>query len=343
MVDWARAPLETYEQWLSTRSVGGRAYAAQTRRQYRAMFAAFVRWLVARGSTLLDVDGAGIEAFLGDMRGRAGAAAARTQRIYLLEIERVLAHLRAQGLREDNPAHDLIARMRQRAPLKPRNSALVGLDVRLRYLELLSGLQPSALPMEQVRAHAMALLMLELGLTLKEVQKLTLADVADIDAGWIVAPGHRHMRRRTLPIRGAAWVWLRHWLRVRQDLRVLPVQARARKRVPREIDLAHAQEVTQPGVARVFVVLRSGFAERAQRRSAINRIGDLAVREAAVAAIMSVKPDWPANIVRGPQMLRNLCFLRLLYEDMPQESIADFLGLRDVQQVRLMARMVARL
>lgn len=340
-MDWQRDPNEAYAQWFNGRTIAGRPYSEQTRRQYRSMFGAFARWMAAEGASLGDVDAQSLRRFVDGLRGREGEPATmRTRRIYLLEIERVLEHVRAEGLRGDNPARDLIREMKSQSPLKARNSALAGTQVRQRYLQILDRIDPRSLSLEGVRAHAMALLMLEQGFTLKEVQKLTLAQTSDVEQGWITAPGHRLMRQRRLPLSTSARHWLGAWLAVRASLRVLPLAARGRAGRRAEIDPRQAQEVLEPTQARVFVALRSPRGEPSgSARSAVNRISDWNIREAAVEAILMAQPDWPRHIVRGPQMLRNLCFLRLVHECRDEQEIAAWLGLQDVLQVRWMQRL----
>ena len=345
---WIETPLLAYEHWAQAQSLAGRPYARQSQRQYGSMFAAFVRWLAAEGLSLVDLEEEALQRFIEQLRGRQGAAASiRTRRIYLLEIGRVLEHLRAEGLRPDNPAREMARRLRAEEPLAPRNSALVSPQVRVAYLRHLDDLEASeqaeALSPEVVRAHAMALLMLELGLTLKEVQKLTLAALEDLPRGWLQAPGHRLLRSRRLPVPERVARWLGRWLSRRQTWVVRPA-GRRKAGEPASAAASGLHSDLPVTLARVFVVRVSARAKRAEAaRRAVNRISDWLIREAAVDAIALSHPQWPRHLVRGPQMLRNLCFLRLLREHEDDEAVVSFLGLRDATQVRWMRKKAASL
>jgi len=367
MDSWVSSPMDAYRSWLQIRTIAGRPYAAKTVEQYGAMFAAFMRWMQAQtGRGLLDLTAADLDAFAESLTGRVPApavrypapgggairtiaravvnpeASIRTRRIYLMEIARVLDFLRGQGWRRDNPAQDLVQQIKRQTPMKFRNTALVGLPVRARYLGALNDLEAASLPWIEVRSHAMAVLMLELGLTLKEVQKLTLQDIAELDAGALRAPGHRTLRSRTLTTSDVARHWLQAWLAHRKVCVVFSARVRQRKgggKLSRTPD----NEVRAPGLARVFVSLlanRGGYDEQGRRR-AVNRIDDCSIRQAANRAIKMATPDWPVGIVHGPQMLRNLCFQRWVVAYPEDEGlVAQMLGLNDTQQVRWMAKLL---
>lgn len=334
-MDWISTPIQSYEYWLGQRIVGhqnARPYSAQTLRQYRTMFAKFVSWMLAQNLHLHEVNTGDLRRFLDSMQGRhSSASAVRTRRIYLAEMRRVMDQLRADGLRSDNPASDLIAEMRAQEPTPRRNTALVGLDMPQRYSLALSRLDADALALEDVRAHAMALLMLRLGLTQKEVQKLTLHHLRDLAQGVLHAPGHRLLKSRSLPLDDLSQHWLEHWLKRRDALRVEPASSHA--------DAAAGD--LPPTVARVFVGLRTRRcgAEQPTRR-AYNRISERLIRQAALQAIAMSYPNWPRHIVRGPQMLRNICMMDLLRRGRPHHEIVVFMGLHDTQQVVAVEKLI---
>ncbi|MDV7391802.1 hypothetical protein RZS08_10630, partial [Arthrospira platensis SPKY1] len=158
----------------------------------------------------------------------------------------------------------------------------------------------------------MALLMLELGLTLKEVQKLTMHDLASLGDGILRAPGHRSLRARTLAAPPVVQQWLQAWLAHRESFVIFIARVRRKKGATEALERTPDNLVGSPSLARVFVSLLSPRAspDERGRRLAINRIDDRSIRQAANTALAMAAPDWPSGIVHGPQMLRNLCFQR---------------------------------
>lgn len=345
---WEESPLPAYQAWLRSRTIGDRPYAAKTIEQYGTMFGAFLRWLQsATDHSLLDVTQDQLSDFAQSLSGRdADAASIRTKRIYLMEIARALDFLCSQGWRSDNPARDLVQQIKRQEPMKFRNSALVGQPVRANYLRALDALDATNLPWDEVRIHTMALLMLELGLTLKEVQKLTLQDVAAIEQGWLHAPGHRTLRGRTLAAPAVVRDWMRAWLAHRDGFTVYVARVRRRRGAnggAEPLSRTPDNRVCAPSVARVFVSLLSprGAADEQGRRLATNRADDRLIRQAATTALRLAAPDWPLGIVHGPQMLRNLCFQRcVLQHPEDHDLVVQMMGLSDSQQVRWMARLL---
>jgi len=353
MDSWASHPGDAYLSWLRVRTIAGRPYAAKTIEQYGTMFAAFMRWMQARTEHgLLDLTAADLHAFTESLTGRERsgsqgsapipASSIRTRRIYLMEISRVLDFLRGQGWRRDNPAKDLMQQIKRQSPMKFRNSALVGLPVRARYLQALNDLKGINLHWLEVRSHAMVLLMLDMGLTLKEVQKLTLQDIADLDQGTLRAPGHRTLRSRTLAVPEVTRYWLQGWLAHRSQCVVFVARVRRRKGGD-ALSRTPDNEVRAPGLARVFVSALSPrlAIEEHGKRLTVNRINDCVIRQAANLAIQMAAPDWPDGIVHGPQMLRNLCFQKWVAAHPQDEGmVAQMLGHSDIQQVRWMTKLM---
>jgi len=345
---WVSHPVDTYMSWLQSRTIAGRPYAAKTIEQYSAMIGAFLRWQQSHcDRSLLTLTSDDLQAFTRNLTARASKssteASIRTRRVYLMEISRILDFMLAQGWRQDNPARVLVQQIKRQEPMKFRNTALAGLPVRTRYLHILNDLDAVNLTWSEVRAHAMSLLMIELGLTLKEVQKLTLQDIASLESGALHAPGHRSLRSRTLNTPILVQHWLRAWLAHRETFVIYISRVRRKKASNEVLQRTPDNMVCSPGLARVFVSLLSPRAQPDEngRRLAINRIDDRAIRQAANTALALAAPEWPSGIVHGPQMLRNLCFQRWVREHPDDEwLVAHMMGQSDTQQVRWMARLV---
>lgn len=345
MSAWFSDPIEAHRQWRDGLVVADRAYATQSQRLYRSLFGVFARWMSGQGLTLQTITNVDLARFLETLSGRNGRPPSpRTQRTYAAEIDRVMAHIQAVGLRLDNPARSLVDTMKLTTRLKPRSIYFPPKSTREAYLASLAGFDPQALTPEAVRAHAMNLLMLECGLTLKEVQKLTLNHIATSSEAVITAPGHRTLKARTVPMSPITASWLAHWLAVRASLHVIsPSDYKARAfSTGVKLDKPKAIAATQ---ARVFVTL-AGKSDHTgglrQHRLAINRIRDEVIYTSASLVFTGGKEVDHEELAtlreRGPQTLRNMCCARLVAEREPTENISHILGLNGNDQVWAMQR-----
>jgi len=317
-MDWINEPIESHLEWMSQRSVAGRSYAVQSQRQYHSMFAVFAKWVLERGQDLSSVQEGDIRLFIESLKGRDDRdASARTVHGYMLEINRVFAHLVVMGVREDNPATILSRKLNTQNPIRARNSAIAGAGLRDYFLASLERVDPVHSTIETVRKNAMALLMLEEGFTLKEVQKLTLAGVAKIDFGAVTAPGHRNLRSREITVSDVTKLWLGEWLRRRSMMEVRPRVQRRKKPESSKASSArdvgalasaeksaasHATTVRDSVLpdglpassislesARVFVTLPSGKAGSLSQyipKYAVNHVSPMLIRDAAESLVL---------------------------------------------------------
>lgn len=324
-----------------------RSYAEHSQRLYASLFGRFCQWLRSQEPSLsLATLGSGdIGRFLDDLQGRAGkVATARTRRTYLAEIDRVFRHLQEIGLRQNNPAAIALEQARFVAPLRPRNIHLPAADMPERFYALLDSIEPhrQALPGLQVQAVCMALLMLECGLTVKELQKLNLAHCR-LEEGQIHSPGHRTILARDIDLSGRAVQWLADWLQIRRSLRV--VDRRAHELARQDLALGGAGRPPEAGPAprqALFVQFSRRGGGDGQTPVTVDLVGEKTVYEAAEGAVLAQLPrpqdDRPLMRHRGPQVLRNLACARMVNRGMATAEVARALGLRRNDQVWAMRR-----
>lgn len=346
---WITHPTEAHRQWREGLTVGARdprGYADHSQRQYAALFGAFARWMAGQKTDLTKIDVADLERFFAQLTSRdgTGPASDRTVRTYAAEISRVMDHLQAiePPLRQDNPAKDFIKQAKSTHPLRARETFLPAIGVQSRYLEALGRLDPTEQEPEALRGHAMALLMLQEGMTHKEIQKLTLANASGLPVH-IHAPGHRTLQARTLTLSPITAHWVGAWMAIRTSLHVItPEQYRTHnsRRIDR-VDTLMALASPGPASARVFVS-RAGRADKAQalrsKGLAINRISDDAVYNAARQVFELA--ETPIEHDRGAQTLRNLCCARMISQGMSDDDVASRLGLVCNDQVAAMRLML---
>jgi integrase/recombinase XerD len=99
----AMLPLEVEEflSWMATE----RGRSANTLAAYRRDLTGYCSWLTARGTTLLDVDRVGLDAFVSERRGAGGAAASVARQVAAIRmLHRFLAE---EGVRRDDPTADI--------------------------------------------------------------------------------------------------------------------------------------------------------------------------------------------------------------------------------------------
>lgn len=346
---WITHPTEAHRQWRDGLTVGARdprGYADHSQRQYATLFGAFARWMAAEKVTLTTLNARDLERFFAQLTSRdgTGQASDRTIRTYAAEISRVMDHIQAlePPLRHDNPAKDFIKQAKSTHPLRARETFLPAIGVQSRYLEALGRLDPTEQEPEALRGHAMALLMLQEGMTHKEIQKLTLANASGFPVH-IHAPGHRTLQARTLSLSPITALWVGAWMAIRTSLHVItPEQYRTHnsRRIDR-VETLMAQASPGPASARVFVS-RAGRADKAQalrsKGLAINRISDDAVYNAARQVFALA--ETPIEHDRGAQTLRNLCCARMISQGMSDDDVATRLGLVCNDQVAAMRLML---
>lgn len=358
---WLTSPAQAHKEWRASLLVADRSYADQSQRLYESLFGRFCAWLSTQTSeaghpaTLVSLQSVELAAFIASLKGRTDKPASpRTQRTYLAEIERVMNHLISAGLRQDNPALALLENARLITPLKPRNIHLPAADMAQRFHAWLRQLELDGdVPGPLVQDVCMVLLMLECGLTHKELQKLLLSHATDLaTTGLITSPGHRTLMPRRIQVNEVTAKWLGHWLDRRRALRVVSRNHYGSMRDSlRANDYAWNQSAENSLAAHkarpaLFVTFagRAAAEQRGMRALglAIDKLADSTVYDAAEQAVFALSKATPAELKalrhKGPQALRNLCCARMLAQGMPATEIATMLGLRRNDQVWAMQR-----
>lgn len=342
---WLKTPTIAHSAWRDGLLVSERTYAEHTQRLYNSLFCRFCKWMAGELLNLARITPLDIARFLDTLRGRDGGVAAnRTQRTYVAELERVFSHLIFLGLREDNPASKTLEMLRITTPLRPRSINLALPDTRSRYMDSLRVRQVDRMTPVEVQDCAMNLLMMDAGLTLKELQKLVLKNVAQLDDGTITAPGHRMLLARTITLTAEAKQWLKHWLVFRANLRLI-TQAQYEKMRAAGLSIDKGAQTARSGRSRVFVSFTGKSGKPLGMRSSgvvLDHLYSHAIYFAARDAMQTGLEMSPQERVqmrnKGPQALRNLCCAALVSSSMPVSEVVDLMGLRRPDQVWAMQR-----
>lgn len=360
--EWLSDPVSAHEQWRKSLLVADRPYADHSTALYISLFGVFCRWMAQHGLNLSNVTTVELARFLDELVGRRGSPASpRTRRSYLAEIDRVLTHLQALGLRQDAPARDLLNMLKITTPLKARSIFVARPDTRFHYVAALSALSPADCSLEVVRAHAMVMLMLDAGLTDKELQKVTLRHLRQAGGAqgekWLIdAPGHRMLQPRSVELSQQAVRWLQAWLEIRSKLRLItPAQAKSwSMATPEQRQCLLEGFLTAPPLAdhlsKLFVIRagrqgsqglkgglrQSGFAVNRMRVETIYAAATLAFE--MVDARLGIALDEHEKRFRGPQTLRNLYGAGLLADGRSDQEVMYQMGLMALDQVTAIRR-----
>lgn len=357
--EWLSDPVAAHEKWRKSLLVADRPYADHSTALYISLFGVFCRWMAQHGLNLSRVTTVDLAGFLDELVGRRGLPASpRTRRSYLAEIDRVLTHLQALGLRQDEPTRDLLNMLKITTPLKARSIFVARPDTRFHFVSAISALSPADCSLEVVRAYAMVMLMLDAGLTDKEMQKVTLRHIRQAGGGpgekWIIdAPGHRMLQPRSIELSEQAGRWLQAWLGLRSKLRLItPAQAKSWAMAEPEQRCRLLEGfLTEPPPAdhlsKLFVIRAGRQGQKAGLRQAgfaINRMRVETIYAAAVLAFEMV--DARLGIVlgahekrfRGPQTLRNLYGAGLLADGRSDQEVMYQMGLMALDQVTAIRR-----
>lgn len=346
---WASNPKQAHSDWRDSLAVADRTYALQSQRLYRSLFGKFCAWLATQPCDLQTLRSTDITRFLKTLKGRSGLAAThRTQRTYVAELDRVLTRLQVLELREDNPARAMLGDLRIVMPLRPRSITLPRNDTRINYLATLVGIDAATMLPEQVQSVAMNLLMLDGGLTLKELQKISFKNSDDFLNERIQAPGHRAMASRIITTTPEAQTWLNRWLDIRKDLRAVTpdqykaLQVAAKSGVKFEVA---SEQGPRSARHRLFVSFTGKSGKPLGLRSSglvIDRVPDSTIYLSAQQVMFAGRKLTAAERVKqknkGPQALRTLCCVGLVTKGLKPDEIAQFLGLRGPDQVWAMMR-----
>lgn len=350
---WLSNPAHTHQEWRAGLAIAERSYAQQSQRLYTSLFGKFCVWLAGQTCNLQTLTIADLGRFLDTLKGRDGQEAAnRTKRTYIAEIDRVFAHLQNQEFRQDNPARSFLEILRLTTPLRPRSINLPAGDPRAKYLIALKEQASLQLHPEDIQCAAMNLLMLDCGLTLKELQKMSFLHIAEVPLGYVIAPGHRLLEQRRIQLTPEVQHWLQRWLDVRKTLKtVSPAKYRElSKKTLLGSSLARGlvptvEKSAGPG-HRVFVSFTGkSNAPQALRstRLVIDRIPDSTIYLSAQHVLVGGELSKQERLTvrnKGPQALRSLCCASMVSAGRPAGEIAAFLGLRRVDQVWAMARVL---
>lgn len=353
--EWLTLPAQAHAQWRKGLVLAEREYAQQSQRLYMSLFGRFCAWLSTKPYNLQTLDQEDLMRFLQTLQGRGGQPAAnRTQRTYIAEIDRVLAHLKGMGVRADNPARDLLETLRITTPLRPRSITILREDTRALYVQSLHGLEPITMAPEAIQTAAMNFLMLDCGLTLKELQKMVLRHLAEVAQGQVFAPGHRLLLPRSLPLTPEAQHWLQAWLAVRTQLHVVTpgqykimqgqVMVRAgqlKAKKPGRADLL----AQRSGRGKVFVSFtgQSGKAHGLRGTGlVVDHLPESTIYLGAQAVLQAgrqmSRAERQAMRHKGPQALRNRYCATKVAQGLPTGEIVAFMGLHRADQVWAMSR-----
>lgn len=314
---WMRAPAEAHRLWRESLRLADRAYAEHSTAQYRAQFGRFCEWMAGRGLNLQQLTAAQIQSFLATLEGRGGAAAStRTHRMYLAEIDRVMGRLVELEIRKTRATEQLLEKARTDKTLRlaPRHVQLpdVGADLKIQeYIETLLARDPGmdAMDPRSIMISAMVSLMLQGGVTPKEIQKLHLSALRNgvlerYPLAVVHVPGHRILKERDVELTGWAAASIRRWWQLRRA--VLATAAPGGRRRADDAAVAFALTVSGRAVTSKFMY----------------------------QAVTSFCAAAGASEDAGPQLLRNLFLARMLRDGVPQHEIAARAGLRALNQLQ---------
>jgi integrase len=355
--NWLMQPKLAHQQWRSSLLVAERAYSVQSQRLYHSLFGKFIDYLILEHTNLQKVNGIQIAAFLDTLSSRKnakstiqleGTASNRTKRTYLAEIERVLAYLVSIDFRNDNPAIDLINTLRITSPLSSRNIELLPLSTQQQYMEYVDEQQlqlkngTSKLSIIEVQSVTMNLLMLEQGLTLKEIQKLRLNNVQNIATGFFYTPGHRVLEDRTLQLTPRSQFWLTSWIEIRKTLNVFHTETY--RLLKKEISLKNLVDktmLTNNAKPAVFVAF-SGKGENRVTSLITDKIPESTIFLSAQQVLLANFPEQKnLNTTfkrKGPQILRNTFCANLVVQEKSLDELMCVFGLKIPNQIWAMQR-----
>ena len=352
--DWVRNPITTHRKWRQDLTIAGRSYADHSQRLYNSLFDRFCAWLSTQSCNLQDLTQDDLSRFIQTLKGRNERVAAnRTQRTYVAEIDRVLAHMKSIGMRQNNPARAILETLRITTPLRPRSISLPMENTRELYIKSLLAQDPLKMGPEAIQTAAMNFLMLDCGLTLKELQKMVLKNLDRLPEGEVVAPGHRLLLARPIAVTAEAQNWLGRWLDIRSRLHVVTpaqyslIQASITVQSGKLKPKKHSAAVLLERSARskVFVSLagKTGKANGLRGTGlAVDHLPESTIYKGAQDVLQAGRhlneAEGLAMRNKGPQALRNRCCATKLAQGLPTNEIVAFLGLRRADQVWAMTR-----
>lgn len=354
--EWIQNPKLAHKNWRNQLLIADRAYSVQSQRLYCSLFGRFIDFVIAEKSNLSKITGIQIAAFLDTLSQRKvglnkieqGSASNRTKRTYLAEIDRVLSHLVSIGIRNDNPAQALINTLRITNPLTSRNIEVLPLTTQNLYLEKVDALEKkyfNSYAIEsiiEIQSITMNLLMLELGLTLKEIQKLRLKNLESITNGSMYTPGHRVLEDRTLQLTPRAQKWLMFWQKIRSKLKVYHTESyRLLKKANPQFSANEEVDLIKNARNSVFVA----FSSKGEKRVLgviTDKIPESSIFLSAQQVLLLSFPEISSQNIelkrKGPQILRNTFCANLFSKNCSLEEMMRICGLRIPNQIWAMQR-----
>lgn len=307
--DWVEQPDIAFRRWKLSQRIRHKEFNDHSVEQYGTMFGAFLRWLAERGMTLTTARSEHLDLFLASKAGRDGKPAApTTRRRYLRLINSVYEHLRLLELRKDNPAAPLVDLTRHQDFEKPAPT-LLPFSLAERYGEW-SLIHTGAGHWVDERNRALRVIFLASGITVKEAQLLSPADVLADEDGTVQlsVPAHGFVLARVAPMAEFARDAVLTWSRKLREI--------------------------APNCPRLFPARNFGFAIDKPEDFAVSSTEIFLIVQEAMTAIGYERQR------QGPQTLRNTFIARQIYEGRPTERIMAWTGLNSPETVNRIAKLV---
>jgi integrase len=209
---WLENPAAAYREWQANDAAGAdrRPFAARSVVQHTAMFDRFLRYLVARGTTVAAFDTSHLEGFFADVSNRC-APGTTTHVRYAKLVDRLCRYLLESGVRRSNPAVDFV-RKEQWPEDEPQPLFLdPAADERLQ-----SHVQPQVSDSDrEVRNRAIVALLSGTGITAGEIRAARVGHlVIDSVRPHILVPKRGARAERKVTLQGFAIGALERWLHV---------------------------------------------------------------------------------------------------------------------------------
>lgn len=205
---WHLDPARAYADWQTREAAGAdrRPFSQQSIVQHRAMFDRFNRYLVGRGMTVANFGADALDGFWLDADATAYSPATRMR--YLKLIDRLCRHLVDIGIRDANPASDLVRD--QHWPTEDPDALFLPEDVDQRLQEFV---QPhSADSPETLQRRAIVALFLGAGVTASEGRAACVHDLHPKAAPpYLHVPARPPKISRTIHLETFAIATLRAW------------------------------------------------------------------------------------------------------------------------------------
>ncbi|CAM2159398.1 Tyrosine recombinase XerC (plasmid) [Pararobbsia alpina] len=209
---WRSNPSSAYARWQEREAEGAdrRPFSSQSIVQHRSMFERFNRFLTDHGASLATFGSDHVDTFLAP--GGFFAEDTTTRIRYAKLVDRLCRHLVEIGVRHDNPAFDLLRRLRW-----PDGEGVPAYLDELEDAKLQELIQPRLTDDERAsRNRAMVALLLGSGVTATEFQRITLSDIHLESAHpYVSIAAHGSRPARTVQFEQFALSSIGKWLAIR--------------------------------------------------------------------------------------------------------------------------------